>query len=233
VVGLALVLLALIAWIARVPTGARGETSSRWFAACLVGVTLLQSLVEYPLWSADFLAMTALMMGVAASTATAERRPCSKSSAATLGIACLALCAFLGIVLRDYWTLDLTRVSGTGATLRGAIVADAEGLQRVAEGPLAPLAEIWMFNRVTLDRTGLNAKLAMSGRVIRYWPSPAFVARRVALLVLDGQQQEALRLIELSRHSDARGLVEMNRVLASTEASEEFHVVRRRLSALQ
>lgn len=235
VVGLALLLSALIVWMARmrVLAGTGTETLPRWFAVCLVGVTLVQSLVEYPLWSADFLEMTALMMGIAVSTLMTQRLPCWKSHAAAFGIASLVLCGFLGVVLRDYWTLDLTRVSGTGATLRGAVVADAEALQRVAEGPLAPLAEIWMFNRVDLDRTGLNAKLDMSGRVIRFWPSPSFVARRVGLLVLDGQQQEALRLIELSRHADGRGLAEMNRVLKSAQASEEFQVVLRRLSSLQ
>jgi len=46
-----------------------------------------------------------------------------------------------------------------------------------------------------LDRSDLADKLAMSERVVRYWPAHAVVARRAVFLALDGKAEKARSLL--------------------------------------
>jgi hypothetical protein len=145
------------------------------------------------LWSAHFLGVTALLIGAGAKTDPVVSRIGWISSAA----ACAVLSVALGLILRDYVRLDTTRISGTMLTLAPGAQArrDAETMRELTHGLMAPLAELWIVVGAPLDRDNLADKLAMSGRVARFWPANAVVVRRAAFLALDGKPEEGRGLL--------------------------------------
>jgi len=165
-----------------------------WWIIAAVGIEMIHSLTEFPLWSAHFLGVTALLMGVGARL---ETRSVAVLRWMAPAAACAALSVFLGVTLRDYVRLDATRISGTTLTLTPAAQArqDAETMRELTHGPMAPLAELWMVIGAPLDRSMLADKLAMSERVARYWPANTVVARRAVFLALGGEAEKARGLL--------------------------------------
>src|SRR5689334_16064858 len=64
----------------------------------------------------------------------------------------------------------------------------------LARGPLAPTAILWIFLGAPLDHGDLAARLKMSERLARYFPSNAVIVRRAVFLAYDGQTDEAHHL---------------------------------------
>src|SRR5258706_586086 len=110
---------------------------------------------------------------------------------------CASLSLALGIALRDYMRLDVTRITGTSVTLTAAAQArrDTETMRELAHGLMAPLAELWIVIGAPLTRSDLADRLAMSERVARYWPAHAVVTRRAVFLALDGEEEKARSLL--------------------------------------
>jgi O-antigen ligase len=166
-----------------------------WWLIAAVGIEMIHSLTEFPLWSAHFLGATALLMGASAQPG---RSPAlSRASGIGAGTACAVLSVVLAIMLRDYMRLDVTRITGTTVTLTAAPQAreDFGTMGELTHGLLAPLAELWIVIGAPLDRNELADKLAMSERVARYWPAHAVVARRAVFLAFDGKAENARSLL--------------------------------------
>ena len=167
-----------------------------WWVIAAVGIELIHSMFEFPLWSAHFLGATALVMGLGTVPGA-----CSKARSRLLRIAaagiCAALALTLAVLLRDYMRLDETRVTGTSITLSSAADAarDAAVMRALAHGPLAPTAELWIFLGAPLDRSELAYKIELSGRVARYFPSNAVIVRRAIFLAFNGEAAEARSLL--------------------------------------
>jgi len=174
-----------------------GRIASWWIIAA-VGIEMIHSLTEFPLWSTHFLGVTALLIGASAGPESSPAIP--RASRIGAGSACALLSVFLAIMLRDYIRLDVTRITGTTFTLATAAQAerDAETMRDLTHGLMAPLAELWIVMGAPLDRSNLADKLAMSGRVARYWPAYAVVVRRAVLLAFDGQAEKARSLLAKS-----------------------------------
>jgi O-antigen ligase len=194
-VGTVLALGGLCAWgwqaVRRYWTGP--EVTSWWIIAA-VGIEMIHSLIEYPLWSADFLGVTALLIGAGVRV---EPPTTARAGWIAPAAACAALSLTLGITLRDYVRLDTTRISGTALTLASAaqVRRDAATMRELAHGILAPLAELWIVIGAPLDRDNLADKLAMSERVARFWPANAVVVRRAVFFALDDQVVEGRSLL--------------------------------------
>jgi O-antigen ligase len=167
-----------------------------WWIIAAVGIEMIHSLTEFPLWNAHFLGVTALLIGAGAKLET--RSPAvSHIWWITPAALCVALSVTLGITLRDYVRLDVTRISGTRLTLTAATQArqDAATMHELTHGLMAPLAELWIVIGAPLDRSNLASKLAMSERVARYWPANTVLARRAVFLALDGKTEKARSLL--------------------------------------
>jgi len=196
--GAVLALGALCVWGWQVAQRYRADPQpALWWIIAAVGVELIHSMIEFPMWSAHFLGVTALLMGAGAGL-KARSPAVSRASWIATAAACSALWVTLGITLRDYLRLDATRITGTTVTLASAADAqrDAATMRELTHGLLAPLAELWIVIGAPLDRGGLAAKLAMSERVARYWPANAVVVRRAVFLALDGKAEKARSLLE-------------------------------------
>jgi hypothetical protein len=157
---------------------------------------MIHSMTEFPLWNAHFLGVTALLIGAGARLATGSPAV-SRSGWLAPAAACVVLSVALVLALRDYVRLDTTRISGTALALTSAARAheDAETMRELTHGLLGPVAELWIVIGAPLDRTRLADKLAMSGRVARYWPANTVVARRATLLAFDGNAEMARSLL--------------------------------------
>ena len=198
-VGTVLVLGGLCVWGWQVARCYRTDRQlASWWIIAAVGIEMIHSLTEFPLWSAHFLGVTALLMGARARLDT--RSPAvSRTGWITPAAACTALSVALGLTLRDYVRLDMTHISGTTVTLTAAAQAqqDAASMRQLTHGPMAPLAELWFVIGAPLDRSQIASKLAMSERVARFWPANAVVARRAVFLAFQGETARAHVLLAL------------------------------------
>lgn len=203
IIGASLVLGALAWWALRLAQHWRMKRGpALWWVVAAVGVGMLHSLIEFPLWSAHFLGVTALLVGASAlpvEGAAAAARPARSARAVGLAAA-VALALALAALLRDYVRLDTARVTGTAVTLAPPeqVRRDAATMHALRGGLLAPQAELWILLGAPLDRSGLPDKLAISARVERFWPGNAVVVRRAVFLALDGKLQDARVLLELA-----------------------------------
>lgn len=191
--GAVLVLGALWFWAAPLARRLQVHASrSLWWMTAAVGVALLHSLVEYPLWNAHFLGAAALLLGASAQAPSGRRGAWIGAIAAGA-----LLVVVLASTLRDYVRLDTARVTGTTATMASPAQAarDARTMQELAGGLLGPVAELWIVLGAPLDREGLVQKLAMSQRVARYWPAHDVLVRRAVWLALAGDAAGASALL--------------------------------------
>jgi len=174
-----------------------GSQPALWWVVAATGVELIHSLFEFPMWSAHFLGVAALLMGVGLAPAAPLKPMSGTIRNASVGV-CGVLLLALAILLRDYIRLDTTRITGSAMTLASPADAqrDAATLRGLAHGLLAPVAELWVLTGAPLDRSDLAAKLEMSRRVATYWPSNAVVVRRAALLAYNGDADDAQALLE-------------------------------------
>jgi O-antigen ligase len=171
-----------------------GPEVTSWWIIAAVGIEIIHSMIEFPLWSAHFLGVTALLIGAGVRV---EARSTSRTGWIAPAAACAALSVTLGITLRDYVRLDTTRISGTALSLTSADQArrDAATMRELTHGILAPLAELWIVIGAPPDRGNLADKLAMSERVARFWPANAVVVRRAIFLALDDKVEEGRSLL--------------------------------------
>jgi O-antigen ligase len=195
--GTVLALGALGLWGASLLWRYRAQASpALWWLVAAAGVELLHALIEYPLWSAHFLGLSALLIGASASLRT--RGPLTAVAVRIAGIcACAVLSVALALVLRDYLRLDLARAAGTRATLAppAQVQRDTETMNALRAGLLGPVAELWIFSGAPLEPGALADRLAMGERVMSRWPANEIVVRHVVFLGLDGQTERAGRLL--------------------------------------
>jgi len=170
--------------------------AASWWIIAAIGIEMIHSLTEFPLWNAHFLGVTALLMGAGARLETRSRVVLRTAWIAPVA-ACAALSVILGVTLRDYLRLDMTRISGTTLALTptAQVREDAATMRELTHGLMAPLAELWILIGAPLDRSELAEKLAMSERVARYWPANTVVARRAVFLALGGEAEKARSLL--------------------------------------
>ncbi len=167
-----------------------------WWIIAAVGIEMIHSMVEFPLWNTHFLGVTALLMGLATRPGTNSRTASRFAYAAVAGT-CVALTLTMAMLLRDYVRLNATSSIETPLTRAGAAAAerDAAVMRSLTRGPLAPAAEYWIILGASLVRRDLSERLKMSERVIRYFPSNPAIVRRAVYLAYDGQAAEARQLL--------------------------------------
>ena len=167
-----------------------------WWVIAAVGIELIHSMFEFPLWNAHFLGVTALVMGLG-TVPGAYSKTASRLSRTMAAAICAALGIALALLLRDYVRLDATRITGTSITVASAADSARDGavMRALTHGPLAPTAELWIFLGAALDRAELADRIRMSERVARYFPSNAVIVRRAVLLAFDGQAVKARGLL--------------------------------------
>jgi O-antigen ligase len=211
IVGAALAIGALVTWWWQTARRYRAAPNhALWLAIAVVGIETLHSMLEFPLWNAQFLGATALLMGTALAGHT-NRRPGGSLTRYTSAAISIVLVMSQGVMLRDYLRLDASRIAGTRLTLAAPEekAVARQTMQSLASGPLGPLAEGWILLGADVTRDGLAEKLAMSGRVIQYWPGSDMLVRHAAYLALAGRLDEADALVVKTLRAFPRRCSEM------------------------
>ena len=194
IVGLSCVAIPLVHWFWRMPW--RSLTPDRCWMIGVLAVVGLHSMVEFPLWHANFLGMFALLFG-AASPGSASVAPTRLRRGLVLVVVLAGGLTARG-VWSDYrsferWYLALETKLARGGTPGSG---DLDDLMKLREGSLfGPYFERIASEAIGIDEEGLSDKLALNTQVMRAYPMPSVVLRQVALLALSGRDAEAGRAL--------------------------------------
>ncbi len=192
-----------------------------WWVIAVVGIELIHSMVEFPLWNAHFLGVTALLMGLGTRPKTGSHIA-SRLSSIAVAATCVAMTLALAMLLRDYVLLRSTRVTGTTMTLASEADAahDATVMRSLTRGLLAPQAEYSIILGASLDRSQLSDRLKMSERIARHYPAHAILVRRAVFLAFDGQAVTARRLLAQAMYTFPKRCKETIRILTQARAAD-------------
>ncbi|MCZ7563959.1 MAG: Wzy polymerase domain-containing protein [Burkholderiales bacterium] len=213
--------LGLLGWLVRVAKAQVAQWHpATWLALAVVGIESTHSVIEFPLWHAQFPGVAALFLGVGERRAVALRSAlAARWMPALLGLAGLSLAA--GAM---WWHLQLRTwvyaLPDAALAEPGVRERQRDVLRRAGATLLRPYAELPIAAAIEPRRSHVTAQLALNGRTLRFAPIGPVVYRQVTLLALAGERERAAALLEraLVLHPGLRG--EYARALAPLAAVE-------------
>ena len=148
-------------------------------------------MLEYPLWYAYFLSIAAFLLGMLDSTSyRLELRRLGR-----LSIMAILLLGAVSLLQLQQGYVRLEQALTTRPSMAGdkAVVQRIrEGLENVYGYPLLqPYAELFMNNWIEVSDDGLDNKLALNERALKFVPISMVAYRRAWLLALAGRLDEA------------------------------------------
>jgi len=165
-----------------------------WCAAVL-GIGTVHALLEYPLWYAYFLGPTALLLGAG------DSRPSlalpARRARIYLVLLCLSGISILGILRKDYATMEMTSYAPLAAH------ADREQAWRISmdrllklqrESLLSPWALLAFSTMAEPSRDQAQHRATLCERSIRFSPARWLVLRCAMQMAIAGRDQEARQL---------------------------------------
>ncbi|GLS04189.1 hypothetical protein GCM10007860_13350 [Chitiniphilus shinanonensis] len=190
IVGTACVLAGLVAGV--VGLWRRPDSPVAWLGAALLSVSLLHSLVEYPLWYFHFLGPFLLFCLVFHDTAPAWRLPDLAARALAILVGALGV-ALTVVGMQTYmliWPLMTPSKSPTESVQQ---IVQLEGLRR---HPLVDFyADFALSNYVVANEAEIDWKLSVLDPLNRVRPYPAQLGKAALLHALRGEEAEARRLM--------------------------------------
>lgn len=184
----------LASWLRRLPWS-RPSVETGWIIA-VVAIEAAHSMVEFPLWHANFLGLTAIVLGYAARPAL--ELSYSRLRQAALGAVVLAGVATAGKVFADYrsfegWYREVDALQRRKLPITRTQLDELADLR--ADSFFAGYYEMLAAEIVAWNRENLQAKLELNARVLRFIPIPTAVLRQAVLLSLQGERGEAARVL--------------------------------------
>jgi O-antigen ligase len=192
--GAVFVVIALGLWFWR---AARAEPNlERWWVVATAGVIVLHSMVEYPLWYANFLGPFALLIGLGETRDVVSKQG-RLVRAALVGVVILGAAVlgslFQGVRELRTWVYLLPEEALREPTVVARQMAVMRALQPTLLGPYVDLP---FASTIRLNPENLDAKLAFNNRVMRFAPIAPVVLRQVVFLTLAGRGDEAKHLLD-------------------------------------
>ena len=183
----------LVLWLRAVPWS-KPDLDAGWVLT-IIAIESAHSMVEFPLWHANFLGLAAVLLGVVAQPAVKLRFSRFRQIALTAVLA--AGIATLGGVLSDYrnferWYRQADASQRKGVPLSAAQLKDLAD-QR-ATSFFAGYYDLLASELLSMDREDLDAKLELNTYALRFIPIPTVVFRQTVLLSLKGDQDGAARM---------------------------------------
>jgi hypothetical protein len=194
ILGLLCVAIPLVSWFWRMPW--RSLTPERCWMIGVLAVIGLHSMVEFPLWHANFLGMFALLFG-AASSGGATVAPTRLRRGLVLLVVLAGGLTARG-VWSDYRSFERWYLAVETKVARGETPgsSDLDDLMKLREGSLfGPYFERIASEAIAIDEEDLGDKLALNTQVMRAYPMPSVVLRQIALLALSGRDADAVRTL--------------------------------------
>jgi O-antigen ligase len=166
-----------------------------WWLLALLSVIGIHSMLEYPLWYAYFLGVAALLLGLGAERRIAVRH----GGGARVATALLVLlgCVNLVAVMPPYRDFERL-VFGSAAPAPAGAQAFTAAMMRAHRDPLLePYVELAFALGAPPGTDGLQGRLELNTRAMRFAPVAAVVYRQALLLALAGDREAAL--VQLDR----------------------------------
>jgi len=184
----------LALWLRAFPWS-KPDPDTGWILA-LVAIQAAHSMVEYPLWHANFLGLTAVALGVAPQPLVALRF--SRFRQAALGLGLAAGMAALAMVFADYrnferWYRQADRSQQGNEPISEAQLKDFADLR--ATSLFAGYYDLLASELIALNREEVDAKLELNAHALRFASIPGAVFRQAVLLSLKGEHDGAGRVL--------------------------------------
>ena len=195
IAGFLCVAVPLASWLYRMPW--RHLSPACCWALGVLAIMGLHSMVEFPLWHANFLGVFTLLFGLASPAfATLHLGRLRR------GLLLLVLAAG-GVAARSVWSdyRDFERwylaLEAKGARGQAPDVRAFDDLMALHEtGSLfSPYFERLLTEAMELDERNLDDKLALNTQAMRIYPVPSVVHRQIVLLAFAGRDAEATRTL--------------------------------------
>jgi O-antigen ligase len=184
------VIVPLGLWLRSVPWS-KMDLDTGWILT-LIAIQAAHSMVEYPLWHANFLGLTAVLLGAAPQPLVALRF--SRFRQAALWLVLAAGIAVLGMVFSDYRKFERWYLQAEGSQQRNQPLSEAQ-LKDFADQRAASLFagyyDLLASELLVLNRENLDAKLELNTYALRFAPIPDAVFRQAVLLSLKGEHERA------------------------------------------
>src|SRR5712671_2212503 len=194
IAGFVCVAAPLVAWFYRMPW--RHLSPARCWALGVLAIMGLHSMVEFPLWHANFLGIFALLLGTASPAFAALELNRLRRALFLVVVVAGGLAA--RSVWSDYrafeeWFLKVEARAKRGGLYDGA---DFESLMALQENSFfAPYFDRVLTEAIELDERDLKDKLAFNAQAMRIYPAPPMVYRQIVLLALADRGSEAARVL--------------------------------------
>jgi len=194
IAGFVCVALPLASWLYRMPW--RHLSPARCWALGVLAIMGLHSMVEFPLWHANFLGIFALLFGtVSPAFAALElnrlRRALFLMVVVAGGVAARS-------VWSDYRAFEAWFLKVEARAKRGGLSdgTDFESLIALQENSFfAPYFDRVLTEVMELDERNLKDKLAFNAQAMRIYPAPPMAHRQIVLLAIAGRDAEAARML--------------------------------------
>jgi O-antigen ligase len=180
-------------------------TPAHWWIAAVLLIEAVHSQLEYPLWYAYFLGITAIALGAGSTS-------CIRPQITRTGRAIVALILLLGGFTlfnlgNDYRKLEhsLNWQLESGSSQAWEKTLDALGrLHR--ESLLSHYVDLVYAYQLAPDRTALKDKILVCQRAVRFSPVDRITYKLAILLALDGRQEDAAEALRraLATHPGMR-----------------------------
>lgn len=193
-IGAGLVCAGLVGWLLALRRRICA-TAENWWMLCLLSVLFVHSMIEYPLWHANFLGVAGILLGIGSQRCVHLRL--TALSRFAFPVMLVAGFLTLGNLLLAYRDLELAMYPRVLPQNREEIVARNEALLKLHRDTLlAPYVELTYAGIIVADRNNLQDKLALNRRVLRLLPVPELAYRQVLLLGLNGERDAALAQLD-------------------------------------
>jgi hypothetical protein len=201
-IGTGLALGGLAGWAVRVARDShRGIGSGRAWTIAIVGIELVHSAVEFPLWNAEFLGLAAIAGGM-----SDPRRHAFRSTA-------LARVLLLGVAVSGGATLFST-IDVHERLHREAAPAGSQSIEKLRRSLLRPYVDTGIALSMPLTREQLQAKLEFNEAVMHRWPVAPIVQRQIVYLAMAGRDDESFELLRHMRDLEPETLDELRALVA-------------------
>jgi hypothetical protein len=156
----------------------------------------LHSMVEFPLWHANFLGIFALLFGTTSPAFVALEL--NRLRRALFLVVVVAGGVAARSVWSDYRAFEAWFLKVEARAKRGGLSdgADFESLIALQENSFfAPYFDRVLTEVMELDERNLEDKLAFNAQAMRTYPAPPMVHRQIVLLAIAGRDAEAARML--------------------------------------
>jgi len=188
------VVVPLVLWLRSLPLS-KPDPDTGWMLT-LLAIQTAHSMVEYPLWHANFLGLAAILLGAVGQPTFNLRF--SRFRQAAHGLVLAAGIAVLGIVLSDYRNFEHWYRQADRSQQRGEPLSEAqlkEFADQRASSLFAAYYDLFASGLLVLNRKDLDAKLELNAYALRFVPIPDGVFRQAVLLSLKGEHERAGRML--------------------------------------